>query len=407
MHIDFNSCFATIEQQANPLLRGKPIVVAAYASPGGCILAPSIEAKKMGIKTGMRVYEAKKIDPKIIVLPPDPWKYRNVHIALRKIVSFYTTKADPKSIDEFVLNLEGFPILRSMNMHSLARQIKDRIKREIGEWTTVSIGIAPNRFLAKLASGLHKPDGLDEINSDNYMEVFSGLSLTDLCGIKVRNIIRLNSVGIYSVLDFHKADLTTLKTAFNSIISYYWYLRLRGWEIDVFNSKRSSYGNSFVLPKPLTSLSELSPVLTKLVEKMTYRLRRAGYKTRGVHLAISYKDGTFWHKGVGIDREVFDSREIYKYAFKILCHSPFKKPVRELFVSCFSLCKNNSLQLNMFEDVVKNRALICSLDKINSRWGDFVVNPARMFLGEEQWVPDRIAFGGVKELEEFSLAMSK
>src|SRR3972149_2472454 len=106
MHVDLNSCFATIEQQANPFLRGKPVSVAAFTSPGGCILASSIEAKKLGIKTGMRVKEGKAICPCLVVLPPDPWKYRNVHLKLRKLVSDYTNDFSPKSIDEFVLNIE-------------------------------------------------------------------------------------------------------------------------------------------------------------------------------------------------------------------------------------------------------------------------------------------------------------
>jgi len=103
MHLDLNSCFASIEQQANPHLRGKVIVVAAYASPGGCIVAPSIEAKRLGIKVGMRVREAKLVCPEVVVLEPDPNKYRNVHLALRKILSQYTNHFLPKSIDEFDL----------------------------------------------------------------------------------------------------------------------------------------------------------------------------------------------------------------------------------------------------------------------------------------------------------------
>src|SRR3989344_9426821 len=164
LHIDLNSCFATIEQQANPHLRGKPIAVAAYTTANGCILAPSIEAKKYGVRTGMRVKDGKILCPSLIILASDPWKYRNVHLALRKLLSQYTSDLYPKSIDEFVLNLEGFPSLVASSMQQVASEIKQRIKTEIGEWLTVSIGIAPNRFLAKLASGLHKPDGLDEIN---------------------------------------------------------------------------------------------------------------------------------------------------------------------------------------------------------------------------------------------------
>ncbi|MCX6704187.1 MAG: DNA polymerase, partial [Candidatus Woesebacteria bacterium] len=111
MHIDLNSCFATIEQQANPFLRGKLIAVAAFTSLGGCILAASIEAKKLGIKTGMRVRDGRAIYPKLIVLPSDPWKYRNVHLKLRKLIADYTNDFSPKSIDEFVLNLKDYSAL--------------------------------------------------------------------------------------------------------------------------------------------------------------------------------------------------------------------------------------------------------------------------------------------------------
>ena len=129
MLVDVNSCFATIEQQANPLLRGKPVAVAAFTSPSGCILAASIEAKKLGIKTGMRVREGREICRGLTVLSPDPWKYRNVHLALRKIISDYTDDFAPKSIDEFVLNLESCPVLRLKNIWDVALEIKERIKK--------------------------------------------------------------------------------------------------------------------------------------------------------------------------------------------------------------------------------------------------------------------------------------
>ncbi|HJX46191.1 MAG TPA: hypothetical protein VJ399_03445 [Patescibacteria group bacterium] len=401
MHIDLNSCFATIEQQANPLLRGKPIVVAAYTTPSGCIIAPSIEAKKLGIKVGMRVKDGKLLYPELIVLAPDPWKYRNVHLLLRKIISDYTNNFTPKSIDEFVLKLEDYPAF-DQGMVEIARKIKERIKNEIGECLSVSVGIAPNRFLAKVAAGLHKPDGLDEINKDNFLKCYSKLRLTDLPWIKLRNAARLNSVGVFSVLDFYRASLTTLKAAFNSITSYYWFLRLRGWEIDDVEFGRSSYGNSYALPKPLISGEELSPILAKLVEKMGTRLRYAGYKARGIHVSIIYRDWSFWHKGVSYLKVFFDSRDIYKEAYKILMSSPYKKPVRELAVSAFNLIKNPASQLNFFEDIVEKENLVKAVDEINERWGSFVITCARM-LNARKDVPDRIAFGGVKELEEFTI----
>lgn len=400
MHFDLNSCFATIEQQANPLLRGKPIAVAAYNSPNGCILAPSIEAKKFGVKTGMRVKEGKLFCPNLMVLSSDPWKYRNIHLRLRKLISDYTDDFSPKSIDEFVLNLENYPCMK-IGISKVAKQIKSRIKKEIGEWLTVSVGIAPNRFLAKLAAGLHKPDGLDAIDKANHEKIYKDLELTDLPYIKLRNAVRLNSVGIFTVMDFYQSPLWKLKAAFASINGYYWYLRLRGWEIDDVEFGRRSYGNSYSLPKPLTTLTELSPVLCKLVEKTGSRLRRAGYSTRGVHVAVNYRDGDFWHHGAKLHESIFDSRDIYKKALGILALSGCRKAVRNLAVSVFNINNFPVNQLNLFSDMVKRRKLSDSIDAVNERWGSFVVTPARMNYLSESAVPDRIAFGGVKELEEF------
>lgn len=398
LHIDINSCFATIEQQANPKLRGKPIAVAAYASLNGAILAPSIEAKRFGIKTGMRVKEAKQLCPQLIVRPPDPGKYRNVHIRLRKLLSSYTQNLVPKSIDEFVLNLEGYPAYKK-GVRQTAQEIKQRIKKEIGEWITVSIGIATNRFLAKTGAGLHKPDGLDVIDSKNFESIYKNLTLVDLWGIKIRNAARLHNMGIYTVLDFYHAPIWKLKAAFHSISGYYWYLRLRGLEIDAVEFSRRSYGNSFSLPKPLVTCEELSPILQKLVEKTGARLRRAGYATAGVHIAIVFRDGSSWHQGKTLISPVFDSRDIYKNALKILTSCPYRKPVRNIAESCFNLTKISSLQPDLFEAIDRTLRLTSAVDMINHRWGSFVIAPARM-IGTEGLIPDRIAFGGVKELEE-------
>ena len=411
MHIDLNSCFAAIEQQANPHLRGKPVAVAAYDTPGGCILAPSLEAKRFGVRTGMRVRDGKILCPGLIVLLSDPWKYRNVHLSLRELLSTYTPDIIPKSIDEFVLDLSDFvknsPCdckagLCKSHLRHTAQEIKYKIKSMVGDWLTVSIGIAPNRFLAKLAAGLHKPDGLDEINKSNFLNVYSDLKLTELPYIKLRNAARLAGAGIHTVTGFYQAPLWKLKAAFRSINGYYWHLRLRGWEVDDFVTERKSFGNSYALPKPLASPEELSPILSKLVIKMSSRLRFAGYRTRGIHLGVSYKNGRFWHKGVGIDKALSDARDIFKMAYRILSDMPGETFVRELSVSCFNLIKSKNFQLDLFEDTFKKEKLISSIDKINNRWGEYVVVPGRM-LDAKNLVPDRIAFGGIRELEEFTL----
>ncbi|EKD99934.1 MAG: hypothetical protein ACD_22C00131G0001, partial [uncultured bacterium] len=304
-----------------------------------------------------------------------------------------------KSIDEFVLNFEGYPSFK-LGLFNVAKEIKLKIKKEVGEWIRVSIGIAPNRFLAKTAAGLHKPDGLDEINADNFAQIYSRLALTDLCGIKQRNAARLGSFGIYTVIDFYNADVRTLKSAFHSVFGYYWYLRLHGWEVDDVVFGRRSYGNSYALPKPLQTVDELAPILYKLVEKTGRRLRAGGYRAKGVHVALSYRDRSFWHHGRLVGKDLFDSRDIYKEAYRILCKAPYTKPVAILAESCFDLVDFKVSQTELFDDVGRKESLVGALDKITEKWGDYVITPAKM-LDTGDYVPDRIAFGGVKELEEF------
>jgi len=396
MHIDLNSCFASVEQQANPLLRGKPIAVAAYDTPNGCILAPSVEAKKLGIKVGMRVKEGKLLCSNLIVLKSDADKYRDVHVKLKKLLSIYTPEITPKSIDEFVLDFAGTPSL-SRDLFNVASEIKTRIKSEVGDYLTVSVGIGPNRFLAKTASNLHKPDGLEEINQVNFWSVYGGLTLTDLNGIAGRNAIRLNSVGIYTVHDLYRADIPLLRSAFKSILGYYWFLRLRGWEIDDVDWGTKSIGHSYALPRFLVKPEELSPILSKLVEKTGFRMRRSGYQAQGIHLGLLYEGYEYFHRGVSLSQPVFFSQEIYKVAYRLLKHSPYRLPVRNVAISCFHLSDRSKIQLELFTNTLIKNKLVEAIDAINEKWGSFVITPAIM-ANTQDHVHDRISFGQVRDL---------
>jgi len=396
MHLDLNSCFASVEQQANPLLRGKPIAVAAYDTPNGCILAPSVEAKRLGIKVGMRVKEGRIIYPRLIVLKPDADKYRDIHIKFKKLLSNYSPRVTPKSIDEFVLDLSGTPSL-ARGLTAVSQEIKDRIKKEIGDSLTVSIGLGPNRFLAKTASNLHKPDGLDEINKNNFQEIYSRLTLTDLNGIDRQNALRLNNVGIFTVTDFFQADIPLLRSAFRSILGYYWFMRLRGWEIDDIDWDTKSFGHSYSLPKFLCKPEELAPILSKLVEKTGFRMRRSNFQTKGVHLAVLYENYEYFHQGVSLPQPLFSGQDIYRVAYKLLRRSPFRLGVRNLAVSCFNLSQRSTIQLELFIDTLKKDSLTTAIDEINERWGNFVITPALM-ANTQNHVHDRIGFGQVRGL---------
>jgi DNA polymerase-4 len=349
----------------------------------------------------MRVKDGRLLCPNLIILPTDPPKYRNVHLKLKHILETYTQTIVPKSIDEFVLNLEGYPAYHQ-GMVNIGRQIKDRIKQEVGDWLTVSIGIGSNRFLAKTAASLRKPDGLDEISIHNYQTVYNQLKLEDLTGIAHQNAIRLNNAGIFTVTDMFQAGIPQLKAAFHSVNGYYWYLRLKGWEIDDVDFGRKSFGNSYSLPVNLSTPEELAPIIMKLTQKTSERLRSHGYFAHGVHFSVLFRDGTHWHHGQKSQAALFETQEIYRHLFRIFHHCPYRKPVAVVAVSCFNLQDNKALQLDLFGDTDKKYRLVQAVDTINERYGDYVITPA-MMLGTNGYVPDRIAFGGVKELEDYLL----
>jgi DNA polymerase IV len=403
MHVDLNSAYATIEQQANPLLRGKPLVVAAYSTPSACIVAPSIEAKRFGIKTGMRIREARLLCPNIIVRTPDPDKYFDANIRLRHIFQYYTPDFHAKSIDEFVLNFASVESL-TPDLVKVAYEIKQKIREEIGDWMKCNVGIATNRFLAKLAASLHKPDGLDIITHENLEYIYSKVSLLTLNGINTRFEARLNAMGIFTPIDFLRADCDTLqKQVFKSVIGRYWYERLRGHEVDDVEFETKSIGQQYALPRPTNDPRELSRLIMKLCEKMGRRLRKHGMVAHGVHISLVYEDWTHWHRGRMMESEMYTTNELYTKALLVLNQRPDNKRVSKLSVSCYALERSGKSQMQLFDindDIAKRRKVSDAMDEVNDRFGEFVITPALM-MGMENQIIKRVPFGNVKELEDF------
>lgn len=400
MHIDLNSCFATIEQQANPLLRGKPLVVAAYTTPNACIVAPSIEAKKLGIKVGMRIRDAWLISRDIVVRMPDPVKYRDVHNKFKKIFKDYSPDVTPKSIDEAVIDFS--PVANwNPDLIRIAREIKQRIRDEIGEWIVCSIGISTNMFLAKLAASLHKPDGLDLIDHRNLLKIYKHVDLLDLNGINVRYQARLNMHGIYTPIDFFNTPLDMLqKQVFKSIVGRYWYQKLRGYEADQKEFKTKTIGQQYALKIPTDSKKELSRLLMKLCEKMGRRLRKKSFVAHGIHFWALYKDHTSWHRGRMMQEQMYTTFELFRNTMLIFNQQPEIKKITHMGVSCYALSPTDRLQLGLFEDLhSKERKAADAMDEINNRYGEFTIVPGIM-MNMDDLILDRIAFGGVKDLED-------
>ncbi len=393
MHIDLNSCFATVEQQAHPHLRGKPIVIAAYPTNSGCILAPSIEAKKLGIKTGMRVGEGKQLFPDLIVRTADTVLIRDVHKKFKKICLDYSPDVVPKSIDEVVINFSETTALKR-GLVNIGSEIKKRFREEIGEWISCNIGIGTNRFLAKTAASLHKPDGLDVIDYKNLEITYQKLILTNLTGINTRFEFRLNQVGIYTPLDFLKTpDHILRKVVFKGITGHYWFLRLRGHEIDDFKSERKSFGQDYALVKKTKDVNELKRIIMKLSEKMGRRLRESENCASGFHLGLIYDNWTYWHKGHKFKEYSYTTQELFSKIMTIFSQQPSLKTIRKVAVSCFNLQPLSNMTLNLFEtSVEKKLALSKALDKINDRYGEYVIYPGLM-MDMNNTILDRIAFG--------------
>lgn len=399
MHIDLNSCYAIIEQQANRLLRYKPVGVAAYTSPRGFILASSYEAKSLGIKI-MRINEARAICKDIVILEPDPEKYFDAHRRFRKVLERYTDDVTPKSIDEFVIDFKGSKALREgQRLVDVGRQIKSDIKASLGEYVTVNIGIAPNRFLAKIAAGLNKPDGMDVIQAQDIWNVYGQLDLTDLPGINYRYQARLNLAQIFTPLDFLSAPMHKIKNeVFKSIVGYYWYLRLRGYEVDSVRFKTKSFGNDFAMKEKTTDPEQISRLLMKLSEKTGRRLRKHDYQASGVFLGLAFENSSWWGKSRKSKAPIYSTQDIFFNLMRLFHLVAIPARVTHVNIAVFGISPATPVQLGLFDGTrLDTKSLAYASDKINDRYGEFTVTPALM-ANMKHIIIKRVPFGSVRDL---------
>jgi len=400
MHIDLNSCFAIIEQQANPLIRHKPVAVSAYGSSGGIILASSYEAKAYGVKLGVNVRQGKQLCKGLIVLSPDPEKYFDAHRRFKKVLLNYTSNVVPRSVDEFVVDFTGSPAVRAgMSLTDIGYQIKQDIKDSLGEYVTVNVGIGPNRFLAKLAAGLRKPDGLDVITSKNLRQVYSSIPLVDLPGISTKYKARLQIVGINSPVDFLDAPVELLKKqVFKGIVGHYWYMRLRGHEMDAVDFSRKSFGHQYALGQKTQDTKELLRLFMKLSEKTGRRLRAHGSYASGVHISMSFDNHTSWGLGNKTKTAMYSTQDIYAQVKELLLQAPIPSPVTNISMTVYDLTPSDPTQIGLFDDSrLDTRSIAQASDIINDRYGEFTLVPALM-ANMQDTILKRVAFGNIKGL---------
>ncbi len=398
MHIDLNSCFATVEQQARPLLRGRPVGITNRLEKHCILVAASYEAKQLGIKTGMRITEAMQLAPGLVVAETDPPKYHYVYQHLVRIMKSYSPNVTMKSIDEGIIDFGENPP-EPEELVRIGMEIKKRLKNDVGKWMRCNIGLAPNRFLAKTAAGLHKPNGLDIITHQNLRRILAGLELTDLTGIASRNEARLNASGIYTPLQFLDAPAETLrKRVFRSVCGEDWYRRLRGWEIDDIVYDTKSVGRQFVMDDKYPSSEILHSRLNYLCENVGLKLRHKGFAARGVSVYARYDTGDMWHERRAFKTGFYSNNEIARRAALLFNRRPQEGWVRELGVTCYLLDASTRSQTSLLEEVNKEERLTEAIDDINNRYGDYTVLFASSLASRGQ-IRAKVPFGSTRYFE--------
>lgn len=398
MHIDLNSCFATVEQQARPRLRGRPVAIVNRRTDTTMIVTASYEAKAMGVKLGMRLRDAKILCPELIGIESDPPKYRYVYHRLLDIMKDYSAHVTMKSIDEGVIDFHDSPAaIAGRDLEDIGREIKQRLKDEIGVWMRCNVGIATNRFLAKTAAGLHKPDGLDVITPANLREVLGSLELTDLTGIARRNEHRLNSVGVMTPLEFLDADPVTLhKVVFKSVVGDWWHQRLRGWEVDDVATDIKRVGRQYVLERFDLSHDEITKRLHHLCESVGSRMRGQGKAARGVYVYAKTLDRKYWHSSTLAQLPFSTDQTIYALARHLFDSAPGQ--LKEIGMHCYELESIEDPQLTLFTDqIVRERQVTGAIDEINKRFGDRTIHSADT-LGTGIYIKTKIPFGSTRYL---------
>ncbi|MDQ5982415.1 MAG: polymerase [Patescibacteria group bacterium] len=404
MHIDLNSCFATVEQQARVRLRGRPVAVVNRRTDMTMIVTCSYEAKAMGVKLGMRLRDAKRICPGLIGVESDPAKYRYVYHKLLDIMNDYSAHVTMKSIDEGVIDFSQAPqSIVERGLENIGREIKQRLRDEIGVAMRCNVGIGTNRFLAKMAASLHKPDGMDVITHENLRDVLATLKLTDLTGIAGRNEYRLNSIGIMTPLQFLDTPAHVLHSmVFQSVNGEQWHQRLRGWEVDDVTTTVKRVGRQYVLDGFNLSFDEILQRLHHLCESVGHRMRKQGLSARGIYVGTRTFNMTgdrrrsYWHATHVSQTPFFSDKTIYELARRLFLNAP--PNIRDINVHCYLLERNEPSQVSLFADqIVRERSVVNAIDELNNRYGEHTIHAAST-TNTGPFVKTKIPFGSTRYL---------
>jgi DNA polymerase-4 len=369
-HLDMDAFFSQIEQLADPRLRGKPVIVCGDLHSRSVVSTASYEAREYGIKSGMAVGLAKKLCPQGIYIGGNPQKYVYTSVQILKLLKEFTSIVEPFSVDEAFLEFE---VPGMGEAQCIAGKIKRRIKKELG--LTGSIGIGPNKFVAKMASGYQKPDGLTVIREGEFVEVFGDKPVSALWGVGEKTNAKLQRLGIISIRDLAcypekklKAVFgvygSDLKSAANGIdntpvVSYY-----EGIE-------PKSMGHEYTLPEDVSNEDRLLSTLLRLSEKVARRMRREGYIGDTVTVKMRDKDFNTITRQRKIDHHVDRDDIIYRTAKRLFEDNYKGVAVRLLGVSVSGLLRRDEASSEpIFNCDKKYNQFIRTMDSIRDKFGE-------------------------------------
>jgi DNA polymerase IV len=417
LYLDLNSYFASVEQQLSPELRGKPIIVAPVGSDTTVAIAASVEAKRYGISTGTPVWEAKRLCKDIIVTPARHEKYVEFHQAIIEEIWKHIPVTHVCSIDEVACRL-----LDNENSAeaatALARRIKAAIRATVGDCLTSSVGIAPNRLLAKLASDLRKPDGLVVLTAEQLPDRLFDLRLRDIAGIGPRMEKRLAQDGINDIRQLIERRPREAGNAWGGTNGdRLWYL-LHGVELPEKATRTRSIGHSHVLSPGKRGAEPVRLTARRLALKAASRLRRKGYLSRLLVLHARFEDDkTVWQvsRKLPSTQDSFQVLAALDALFPRLADEGRRRHgglrVRMVGVTLTEIRPaDGGEQGSLFglldpDDPLaretRSLALSRAMDRINEKFGRHAVSLGPLGAGRIDRVGTKIAFGRIPDMDEF------
>lgn len=387
LFLDINAYFASVEQQNDPALRGKPIVVAPFNSDSTCAIAASYEAKAYGIKTGTNIGDARRMCADLIVVEATPPMYVAYHRRIVEVAETVLHVDKVCSIDEMRCQLLGAE-KEPENARRIARKMKETIKEGVGEYITCSVGVAPNSFLAKLATDMMKPDGLVILERDEIEERVKDLKLTDFCGINKRMKARLNAAGVFTAPDLYALDRQGIRAAFGSVVGERWWYLLRGYELEQEIIEGKTLGHSHVLSPDMRTDQGCRETLLRLMQKASARLRAGGLVASGLGVYVTAFEKS-WHAHGTFDA-TSDTIRLNAELLRLWEGREYTKP-RNVGLVFTNMRKENEVTPSLFDMEVDRSQVNKAVDEMNQKFGKNSVYLAAVHNAKDS-ASEKIAF---------------